>query len=117
MDPGSAFDINLNVKMIIMAVFGGAGSVFGPLLGAFVLAAISEILSSEVTTAASLFFGLIVVAAVVLMPRGLADLFYHFRQTGWHYFVNNVRLSGYELSARGITCNAMLQRPNCHQRR
>jgi branched-chain amino acid transport system permease protein len=91
LDPESAFDIGLNVKMIIMAVFGGAGSVLGPVLGAFVLSAVSEVLSSEVTTAAGLFFGVVVVAAVLLMPRGLADLFSRFRAEGLRYFVNNVK--------------------------
>jgi branched-chain amino acid transport system permease protein len=90
-DPESAFDIGLNVKMIIMAIFGGAGTVLGPVLGAFVLSAISELLSSEVTTAAGLFFGLVVVLAVLLMPRGLADLFRHFRTQGLRYFVNNIK--------------------------
>jgi branched-chain amino acid transport system permease protein len=33
LDPESAFDIGLNVKMIIMAVFGGAGTVLGPVIG------------------------------------------------------------------------------------
>ena len=91
LDPDSAFDIGLNVKMIIMAVFGGPGSILGPVLGAFVLSAISEVLASEVTTVAGLFFGLVVVAAVVLMPRGLADLFRRFRVEGWRYFVNNIK--------------------------
>jgi branched-chain amino acid transport system permease protein len=91
LDPESAFDISLNVKMIIMAVFGGPGTVFGPLLGAFVLSAISEVLSSEVTTVAGLFFGVVVVAAVVLMPRGLADLVRHARTEGWRYFIHNIR--------------------------
>ena len=61
-------------KMIIMAVFGGPGTVLGPIVGAFSLSAISELLSSEVTNIAGLFFGVVVVAAVVLMPRGLADV-------------------------------------------
>jgi len=91
LDPDSAFDIGLNVKMIIMAVFGGPGSILGPVLGAFVLSGISEVLASEVTTVAGLFFGLVVVAAVVLMPRGLADLFRHFRTEGLRYFVNNIK--------------------------
>jgi branched-chain amino acid transport system permease protein len=90
-DPASAFDISLNVKMIIMAVFGGAGSVFGPVIGAFVLSAISEVLASEVSTVASLFFGIVIVVAVVLMPRGLADLVRHYRSAGWRYFRDNVR--------------------------
>jgi branched-chain amino acid transport system permease protein len=77
--------------MIIMAVFGGPGTVFGPVIGAFSLSAISEVLSSEVTSIAGLFFGLVVVAAVVLMPRGLADMLRRFRRTGWHYFAENIR--------------------------
>ncbi|WP_454694645.1 branched-chain amino acid ABC transporter permease [Achromobacter aegrifaciens] len=91
LDPESAFDISLNVKMIIMAVFGGAGTVFGPVVGAFSLSAISELLSSEITSVAGLFFGAVIVAAVVLMPRGLADLLRRFRKSGWRYFVDNIR--------------------------
>ena len=91
LDPASAFDISLNVKMIIMAVFGGPGTIFGPVVGAFVLSAISEVLSSEITSVAGLFFGIVVVAAVVLMPRGLADIIRHFRTSGWRYFIQNVK--------------------------
>lgn len=90
-DPESAFDISLNVKMIIMAVFGGPGTVFGPIIGAFSLSAVSEFLSSEVTTIAGLFFGAVIVAAIVLMPRGLADIVRNFRKTGWRYFKQNIQ--------------------------
>ncbi|TPI78009.1 branched-chain amino acid ABC transporter permease [Mesorhizobium sp. B2-8-9] len=91
LDPESAFDITLNVKMIIMAVFGGPGTVLGPVIGALGLSAVSEFLSSQVTSLASLFFGLVVVAAVVLMPRGLADVVRRFRKSGWRYFAENIR--------------------------
>jgi branched-chain amino acid transport system permease protein len=90
-DPDSAFDITLNVKMIIMTVFGGAGTVLGPVVGAFVLSSISEVLSSEVTTIAGLFFGVVIVAAIVFMPRGLADIVRRFPQAGWRYFKQNIR--------------------------
>jgi len=92
LDPASAFDISLNVKMIIMAVFGGPGTVLGPVLGAFALSAVSEVLSSEITSVAGLFFGLVVVVAVIFMPRGVADLMRHFRTSGWRYFIENIRL-------------------------
>jgi branched-chain amino acid transport system permease protein len=92
LDPASAFDISLNVKMIIMAVFGGPGTVLGPVLGAFALSAVSEVLSSEITSVAGLFFGLVVVVAVIFMPRGVADLMRHFRKSGWRYFIENIRL-------------------------
>ncbi|HEY1236473.1 MAG TPA: branched-chain amino acid ABC transporter permease [Candidatus Binatia bacterium] len=91
LDPGSAFDVTLNVKMIIMAVFGGAGTIFGPVLGAFVLSGISEILATKVTSLASIFFGIVIVAAIVFMPRGFADFVRHFRQLGWRYFQENIR--------------------------
>jgi branched-chain amino acid transport system permease protein len=91
LDPGSAFEVTLNVKMIIMAVFGGPGTIFGPVLGAFALSAISEVLASKVTSLASIFFGLVIVAAIVFMPRGFADLITRFRQVGWRYFQENIR--------------------------
>lgn len=91
LDPESAFDISLNVKMIIMAVFGGPGTVLGPVVGALTLTTVSEFLSSEVTSVAGLFFGIVVVAAVVLMPRGLADVVRCFRKSGWRYFAENIK--------------------------
>lgn len=91
LDPESAFDVMLNVKMIIMAVFGGAGTVLGPVVGAFVLSGISDWLANAASGFAGLFFGVVIVAAVVLMPRGLADMTGRIRAMGWHYFSENVR--------------------------
>jgi branched-chain amino acid transport system permease protein len=48
-------------------------------------------LASEVTSVASLFFGVVVVAAVVLMPRGIADVIRQFGKTRWRYFVDNLK--------------------------
>ena len=90
-DPVGVFDIGLNVKMIIMAVFGGPGSVLGPVVGAFILSALSEVLATKVTSIASLFFGVVIVVAVVLRPRGIADLVRHIKAAGWRYFIDNVR--------------------------
>ena len=73
-DPASAFDLTLNVRMVIMAVFGGPGTVFGPVIGAFILSAIYEYLSSSISTAAALLFGVVIVLAVVFMPKGIIDL-------------------------------------------
>ncbi len=90
-DPVGVFDIVLNVKMIIMAIFGGAGSVFGPVIGALVLSAISEVLATRITGLASMFFGVVIVVAVVFMPQGLAHMSSHLRGAGWRYFLDNVR--------------------------
>ena len=90
-DPVGVFDVGLNVKMIIMAVFGGPGSVLGPVAGAFILSTISEVLATKVTSIASMFFGVVIVVAVVFMPRGIAHLLRNIRALGWGYFADNVR--------------------------
>ena len=63
----------------------------GPVVGAFLLSAISEILSTEISSLAGLFFGVVIVVAVVFMPRGLADLGRRYKKLGWHYFAENLR--------------------------
>jgi branched-chain amino acid transport system permease protein len=91
LDPESAFDISLNVKMIIMTVFGGSGTVSGPLVGAFLLSGISEVLATKMTSVASLFFGVVIVVAVVLIPHGLVDLMRRVRAQGLRYFGRGIR--------------------------
>lgn len=73
-DPDAVFRVIVTIQMIIMAVFGGAGTVLGPLLGALVLASVSELLSTQVVTLAELFYGLIVILVVLFMPKGLVDV-------------------------------------------
>jgi branched-chain amino acid transport system permease protein len=91
-DPDSAFDITLNVRMVIMAMFGGPGTVFGPLIGSFILSAVYQWLASSISTAAALLFGLVIIVSVIFMPRGLLDVVQGCRRTGWSYLLENVRL-------------------------
>jgi branched-chain amino acid transport system permease protein len=73
-DPDGVFRVIVTIQMIIMAVFGGMGTVVGPLLGAFVLASVSELLSTQLVSLAELFNGLIVIFVVLFMPKGLAEV-------------------------------------------
>lgn len=79
------------MQMIIMAVFGGAGTIFGPVFGALFLQWVSNWLSTAYTDVAGMFFGIVIVVAVVLMPRGLADLMRNLPRQGWRYFINNMK--------------------------
>jgi len=90
-DPASAFDGSLNVKMVIMAVFGGPGTVLGPVVGALLLSGISEVLASTISTMASLFYGVVIVVAVLFMPKGLWDAGRELRRRGLPYFGENLR--------------------------
>jgi branched-chain amino acid transport system permease protein len=89
-DPEAVFKVSTTIQMIIMAVFGGAGTVLGPVMGAVVLASISEWLSTHLVTLAELFNGLIIVLVVLFMPKGLADLIRQ-RPFTLRYFLRNLR--------------------------
>ena len=89
-DPDSVFKVIITVQLIIMAVFGGMGTVLGPLLGALVMASVSEWLSTHLVTLAELFNGLIIILVVLFMPKGLSDLIRQ-RTLSLRYFARNLR--------------------------
>ncbi len=89
-DPDGVFKVIVTIQMIIMAVFGGAGTIVGPLLGALVLSAVSELLSTQLVTLAELFNGVIVILVVLFMPRGLSEVIRR-RAFSWRDFARNLR--------------------------
>lgn len=88
--PGPVFTVETTVKMIVMAVFGGMGKLFGPLLGAFSIQIISEILSNYFLVAHTLFFGTVVILAIVFTPKGMIDLASQ-RKFSIYYFLKSIR--------------------------
>ena len=89
-DPDSVFKVTMTVQLIIMAAFGGTGTVLGPLLGTVVLATISEWLSTHLVALAELAYGVVIILVVLFMPKGLSDLFRQ-RPFSFRYFVRNLR--------------------------
>jgi branched-chain amino acid transport system permease protein len=89
--PGPVFTVQTTVKMIVMAVFGGMGRLLGPLLGAFSIEAISEILSNYFLVAHTLFFGTVVILAIIFTPKGILDIITS-RKFGIAYFLENIRI-------------------------
>jgi len=73
-EPVDVFDITIAVRFFIMILLGGAGTVFGPILGAFLLELTSEVLWSKFLTYHTALLGLIIVLVVVFLPRGLPGL-------------------------------------------
>jgi branched-chain amino acid transport system permease protein len=70
-EPISVFPLAITVTMIVMALFGGKGTVWGPVLGAVVLFVVQEIVWVRYPYVHPLLFGAIIVAVVLLMPRGV----------------------------------------------
>lgn len=74
--PETMFKTSQSVEIILGSVVGGVGSLFGPVLGAFVLTPLGEALTAategmHVDGVKSFFWGLCVAAIVLFRPQGL----------------------------------------------
>ncbi|MSO76240.1 MAG: branched-chain amino acid ABC transporter permease [Alphaproteobacteria bacterium] len=74
-DPDSGVGILLSVKMLIMAALGGAGTLFGPLIGALILVPLEEISNSLLGGQGSgvtfVVYGGIILLIAVFQPGGI----------------------------------------------
>jgi len=73
-DPAIAFSPVLSFEVVIMALFGGAGTLFGPLLGAVPLVLLFEVLTTSFPTYFSIILGLVFVLIVYRLPNGVIGL-------------------------------------------
>jgi branched-chain amino acid transport system permease protein len=73
-DPYIAFNTFFSFTTVLMAIFGGIGSFFGPILGATIFSYLEEILLTKFPYYYMLVFGIILVVTVVFLPDGLTGL-------------------------------------------
>jgi len=74
-DPAIAFSPMLSFEVVIMALVGGAGALFGPLLGAVPLVLLFEVLTANFPNYFSILLGAVFVLIVYALPRGVVGLF------------------------------------------
>ena len=74
-EPATVFDIMIAVKAFVMMMLGGAGTVLGPVVGAFLIELISETVWGEFLTLHMLILGIIMIGVVILIPRGMLNMF------------------------------------------
>jgi branched-chain amino acid transport system permease protein len=70
-EPTSAFSTRLELQSIVMTIFGGIGTVWGPLVGAVVMSQISEALWARFPQAYLMIFGGLLVLFLIVLPRGV----------------------------------------------
>jgi len=85
----NVFPIEYNVQMILMALLGGTGTVFGPAAGAILLQLLIQFLGGTLPISfalpfvsetaspivAQIILGLLLVGVVIFVPRGVIDFF------------------------------------------
>jgi branched-chain amino acid transport system permease protein len=77
-DPESVFPLSLSILICLVAVLGGVGTLFGPVMGAAVLVPLSEgtrvLLGGGGKALDLLIYGALIVVIAVLQPAGLIGL-------------------------------------------
>ncbi len=78
-DPYIAFNPLFSFMPVLMAIFGGMGQIYGPVIGAAIFAYLQEMLQTKFPEVYMLIFGLVLVGTVLFMRDGLVGVI----QKGW----------------------------------
>jgi branched-chain amino acid transport system permease protein len=82
--PDTLFTPFLSIQITLIPITGGMGSVFGPIVGSFILSPVSEITRGFLGKFSGLHlmvWGLIIMLIVILIPRGIiVELQHYFRK-------------------------------------
>lgn len=93
-DPPSTLSLSLSITVALIAVLGGAGALWGPLLGAWALTVLQELSRTELSgsgqAADLVLFGLAIVAVALFEPGGLVGLAARVRGAAARRFRRNV---------------------------
>jgi branched-chain amino acid transport system permease protein len=73
-DPSIAFNPLFSFMPVLMAIFGGVGNIFGQILGAGVLTLLADVLLTKFPYYYMLLYGMILIAVVLFLPKGLTGL-------------------------------------------
>jgi branched-chain amino acid transport system permease protein len=73
-EPPDVFDVLFSVKAIVMVLLGGAGSMFGPLVGAAAFLSLEELVWRNYLEVHTGVLGLLIVLLVLFLPKGLLSL-------------------------------------------
>ena len=73
-EPPDVFDVLYSIKAIVMVLLGGAGSVFGPLIGAALFLSLEELVWRNYLQVHTGVLGLMIVLLVLFLPKGVFSL-------------------------------------------
>ena len=76
-DPTIVFGVDKSVEMLLVSMIGGAGTVYGPLLGAVLLALVSDVtrVMAQMQGLSLVLYGGLLVVIIAFLPNGLIHLF------------------------------------------
>jgi branched-chain amino acid transport system permease protein len=73
-EPISVFSLLITTQLIVMAIFGGTGTVWGPVVGVAVLGTLQEVFWANFPYFHRVLFGALIMVTILFMPQGLIEL-------------------------------------------
>ncbi|MDR2726806.1 MAG: branched-chain amino acid ABC transporter permease [Deltaproteobacteria bacterium] len=75
LEPDAVFSANLSIKIIILAILGGSGSLIGPLLGVLIVVVPEELINAyfggQFAGISGIAYGIILIVTILLKPSGV----------------------------------------------
>ena len=79
-DPTSAFSVQYSFMPVLMAIFGGTGHLYAPIIGGTIFSLLEEILTTKFPYYYMLIFGLTMMVVILFMPHGLEGIIEKWRR-------------------------------------
>lgn len=73
-NPEGVFNIGIQVRMLIMTILGGSGTILGPIIGAFVFEFLSELVWSNFMHVHAALLGILFILVVIFIPNGFMKM-------------------------------------------
>ena len=100
-EPAGIFSVQMSVEFALVSIVGGLGTVFGPVLGAFIMKPIvtltNDYFGNVLPGLNYTIYGVILILVIVLLPNGLIGPF----SNGYRYLLS--KLPGYRTDGKGGT--------------
>ena len=74
LDPYQGFNLVFSFQVVIIAILGGMGTVFGPVIASVFMTLLIEILSTNLPHFYNIIFGVLVTIVIIISPRGMNAL-------------------------------------------
>jgi branched-chain amino acid transport system permease protein len=80
--PDAMFDLQFSIFAIVFTLFGGAGTLLGPMIGVFILYGFYNVIGISTPQYFQLIYGLLIIMLVLFFPQGLTAISRRLRAHG-----------------------------------
>jgi len=90
-EPSDVFGLKFSISIIVMALIGGIGTVWGPIIGAFIFEIFSELFWSKFLTFHNASLGILMILIIFLLPKGFMEMIYSKRALSISGIIENLK--------------------------